>query len=41
MFNIKTCHTVALQSIAYNCAANSVLGNINDLISIVNIVNNN
>jgi hypothetical protein len=40
-FNVKTCHTVTLQSIAYNCAAHSVLGNINDFITIVNIVNNN
>ena len=40
-FNVKTCHTVTLQSIAYNCAAHSVLGDINDFITIVNIVNNN
>ena len=40
-FNVKTCHTVTLQSIAYNCAAHSVLGNINDFITIVNFVNNN
>ena len=38
--NVKTCHTATLQSTAYNCTAHSVLGNINDFITIVNIVNN-